>query len=55
MTTKNKTCECSFCGEHSPVRLLDRYGYAPDEFICEECFSDDYVSWDDLPEVKEEA
>lgn len=40
---------CDFCGESKPVRVLDRMGYAPDELICEDCFSHDEAYWDCLP------
>ena len=53
--TNTAAHECAFCGEDRPVRLLDYDGYAPDELICEDCFSHELASWDDLPEVKETA
>ena len=37
---------CDFCGENVPVRLVDNDGYAPDELICEECFSHELAGWD---------
>lgn len=43
------TKPCDFCGESKPVRVLDRMGYAPDELICEDCFSHDEAYWDCLP------
>jgi hypothetical protein len=40
---------CSYCGEHAPVRVIDNDGYAPNELVCEDCFSHDLATWDDLP------
>ena len=45
---------CSFCGEAAPVRVLDYAGYSPSEWICEACFWNELITWDDLPEQKEE-
>lgn len=41
--------ECSFCGEFSPVRLIDKDGRAPDDLVCKACFSHEMAGWDDLP------
>jgi len=43
---------CSVCGEEKPVRVLDYDGYAPNELICEDCFSHDVAYWDCLSEPK---
>ncbi len=45
---------CDTCGELVPVRVIDNQGYEPDELVCEECFSHDVATWDDLPEIEGE-
>ena len=39
---------CEYCDSPN-VRIIDNDGYAPNELICEEHFSHDEISWDDLP------
>ncbi len=43
---------CSYCGEAVPVRVLDNDGYAPNELICNDCFTHEVMCWNDLPEAK---
>ena len=43
---------CDYCGELVPVRVIDNDGYAPNELVCEDCFTHDLAGWDDLPEPK---
>ena len=43
---------CTYCGETEPVRVIDNDGYAPNELICEDCFSHDVMCWGDLPAPK---
>ena len=43
---------CTYCGEHNPVQVIDNDGYSPNELICEECFSHELMTWDDLPEAR---